>query len=131
MSETNETVDLWGDIVSETVRTPLTILKEQGALLERKTNGILTVDINSSSSQESFKHNFYLRSATLNYTYFLLSIRHSIEIYPIYIEFDSGHTREEKLAQNEEDFTNDLRNILQSTKTQKVISALLSQSAGV
>ena len=101
MIETNETSDLWGDIVTNPIRTPLTILKEQGALLERKTNGILTIHIASNSNSTTFTHIVYLHSASLNYSYFLLGISHPIEIYPLILEYDSEKSRERIQASEE------------------------------
>lgn len=128
MTETNETVDLWGEIIASPMRTPLTVLKEQGALLERKTNGMLSFEIKSSSNGESFSHIFYLHSPILNFSHFLLGIHHPIEIYPIIMDFDLGEGRTNIRISDEAEFLGNLKNIFQSQKTQKVIQSLLAQS---
>jgi hypothetical protein len=127
MTETNETVDLWGDIITEPIRTPQLILKEQGALLERKTNGILTVEVHSASIDNGFRHEFKIKSSNMNYLYAAFTVRHPIEIYPVDL-----HTEEIIYhAKDEEAFMTSLKKILQSEKIQKVIRSLISQSTGV
>jgi hypothetical protein len=130
MTDTNDVTDLWGEIVTEPIRTPLAILREQGAILERRTNGILTVKIVSQSSKsESFSHTFYINASHLNYSYGAFVIHHPIELYPVEVVFDGidpfGGNRQ--TASDEHQFLELLKRVLQSDKIQKVISALLSQ----
>lgn len=132
MTDTNETVDLWGDIVTEPIRTPLTILKEQGAILERKTDGILTVQVSSQSPDSGrFQHFFSIKSANLNYSYNVFSVIHPIELYPLifYSEvlLEKGGSNQ-RSADDEKEFLETLKEILQAPKTQKVIRSLLSQN---
>ncbi len=134
MAETNETVDLWGDIITEPVRTPLSILKEQGAFLERKTNGILTAEIRSTSKGGAFTHAFYLKSPSLNYSYMLFDVDHALTLYPATLSvFDDEENFDEAIEdiEDEKEFIGVLKNVLQSPRTQKIISALISQSTGV
>ena len=140
MTETTETVDLWGDIVTEPVRTPLTILKEQGALLERKTNGVLTTEVRSSSGQQSnsIRHSFMIKASSLNYAYMLFSLEYNLASpFPVnFIEFEPVGTgaftkSNEKVAKNEGEFLELLKKIFQSPDTQRIIATLLTQSAAV
>ncbi len=147
MTETNETVDLWGDIVTEPIKTPLSILKEQGALLERKTKGILTVGVKVDSVRENnlsafpflFNNNlpknailryaFYIKSPSLNYSYHLFSVFQPVEIFPSIFDVSIFEDEENKLMANDEnEFITILGEILQSPKTQRIISSLFSQS---
>lgn len=144
-----EATDLWGDFGTEPLRTPLTILKEQGALLERKTNGILTVNVKTEtlshdfygeqSNYTAFTHHFDIKSPSLNYSYRLFSIYQPIEIFPVKFEGEALGVKSEtvlrkyyshKIANNEEEFLETLKEVLQSSKTQKIIGSLLSQSSG-
>ncbi len=97
-------------------------------MLERKTNGILSFQISSSSNGESFSHIFSLHSPILNYSHFLLGVSHPIEIYPINMDFDLGEGRTQIRVAGETEFLINLKNIFQSQKTQKVIQSLLAQS---
>lgn len=130
MTDTNDVTDLWGEIVTEPIRTPLAILREQGAILERRTNGTLTVKIVSQSFEsESFSHTFYINASHLNYSYGAFVIHHPIELYPVEVVSESlipfgGKVQQ---AHNEDQFLQLLGRVLQSDKIQKVIRALLSQ----
>lgn len=143
MTDKKKIVDLWGNLITEPVkRTPLTILKEQGSLLERKTKGILTVKVVSDKSVGGFsfpnlftnadlpdnkqlRHLFYIESPNLNYTYHLFTVLHPIDLFPTVFYTSEG---DNQIANNEEEFLAVLSDILQSSKTQKVIHSLLSQN---
>ncbi len=137
MTETNETVDLWGDIITEPIRTPFSILKEQGSFLERKTNGVLTVEIRRGESDSKIFLSFYIKAPSLNYSYLLFQVSHPITLFPAIFQevtpvdrymYSEGGKFE---AAGEDEFIGILKDILQSPKTQKVISSLLSQSVAV
>ena len=140
MTENTETVDLWGEIVAQPITTPLTILKEQGVLLERKTNGVLTTEIRSSSGQQnnSIRHSFMIKASSLNYAYMLFSLEYNLASpFPVnFIEFEpagiGAFTKsDEKVAKDEGEFLELLKEIFQSPETQRIIATLLTQSAAV
>jgi hypothetical protein len=136
MTETNGTVDLWGDIITEPIRTPQLILKEQGALLERKTKGILTVEVSSTTlSGDIFQHVFKIKSSNMNYSYQAFYIRHPVDLYPVIFHSTPLEEKSDELlipkAKDEKEFMELLKQILQSEKIQKVINSLISQSTGV
>ena len=131
MTDTNDVADLWGEIVTEPIQTPLGILREQGAILERRTNGILTVKIVSRSTDKaSFSHTFYINAANLNYLYEAFVIYHPIELYPVKMSsqsFPEAAGKKLAIAHDEGEYLGLLKIVLQSEKIQKVIRALLSQ----
>ncbi|MDQ6787846.1 MAG: hypothetical protein M3033_13650 [Acidobacteriota bacterium] len=127
--------DLWGELEVAPIKTPVSILREQGSLLEQKTKGVLTVSIPSSQqasgNEARFVHSFSIRVPSLNYTYLLFSITHKITLYPVTFigapEILEG--KSSKIAKDEQEFLKILGQILKSQKTQSILNALLSQSA--
>ncbi len=129
MTETTETVDLWGDIVTEPIRTPSAIMKEQGALLEQKTKGILSVIVSTENiGRNTFQHKFIIKSPSLNYNFQLFYINQPIELFPLTFYSEVAFGINNKNADTEAEFIEILKEILQSAKTQNVVNSLLSQS---
>ncbi len=124
--------DLWGDIVSNPIKTPVSILREQGSLLEQKTDGVLTVKVTTNPNifaDQSFDFSFIISVPSLNYQYQLFSISHDISIYPVKFYVQTDIVDEEKtIAKDEAEFLKTLEQILKSPKTQGILNALLSQS---
>jgi hypothetical protein len=118
--------DFWPDIaVQGPATTPLSILKEQAAVLARKTNGLLEghVDDITGGSRE-FRYIFKIMAPTLdNYSYELFRVRHGVLRYPVRIE---GQLQDTELK-TEQEFVDALKHVLSSDETIRVISALLAQ----
>jgi hypothetical protein len=115
------TTDFWGVLPVEPLRTPLTIMREQAALLGRRTNGVLEAEVQTSVDEQEFIHSFDLVVPSLQfYRYTLFRVRHGAMIYPVRAGVGD--------LQNETAFTNWLKTILTSGKTQKIIANLLSQA---
>lgn len=130
--------DLWGDIPEKPIKTPVSILREQGSILEKKTSGILTVSIPTSQSgggnDARFTHHFVINAPSLNYTYQLFSIYHTIALFPVTFVVENemfSSSNGSKTVNNEKEFLEILGQILQSPKTQNILHALLSQTAVV
>lgn len=132
-------IDLWPNSFPaiDTV-TPVTILRKQAALLEKKTNGLVVaevrsgIDYNSNVSVVSggkevpLLHSFYLIAPALeNYRYQLFRLKQSIDLYPIEVkDSPSGD-----IVVNDEPQLNEaLKTIFAHEKTQQVIQSLIAQS---
>jgi hypothetical protein len=116
-------VDLWGDLITEPVRTPITILKEQAALLGSKTHQMVMADVKTEVDDEEFVHAFELVVPSLQYyRYRLFTVQHSITQYPV---LPAGTTIR---LRDEEAFTNWLRGELSSNNTKRIIANLLAQA---
>ena len=139
--------DLWpDDLTSENLVAPVTILREQGERLGERTRNIVVGaveavdlyeymdDIPVAIDSKNFSYGFYIKSSSINYTYKLFDINHSIDLYPVQINLDSGVARELHLgtafisAENEFEFVEALRKILNTEKTKRIIRAILAQS---
>jgi hypothetical protein len=142
-----KTIDLWpDDIATKRVRAPITILREQAAVLGQKTRNLVQGDVVNNqrmSTNEYFVYDFYIEAPTLdNYSYKLLSVYHHISLYPLEINVEESIFQEVlsdlNVGQNEageptifvdseEGFVEALRLIFRADKTMRVITALLSQ----
>lgn len=147
-------VDLWPDGIEYTsIKAPVTILKEQGALLGRKTGNIVegladrTEPIGIGRRglpDDRFKFTFYLSAPAINYGYELLTISHSVDLYPVEITVGEelyaelpGELRSsliadrsgvKLIADSEDEFIEILKGIFATEKVRKVIGAIMAQS---
>lgn len=138
-------IDLWPNDISlhTDLKAPVTILREQGTLLGRKTNniveGMIVRDTDPSTALGHFKYGFYLTAPALSdYRYRLLTIMHSFELYPLDIIPNEGVRKqlsdkmmnkdEASTAKNEEEFTKILKEIFATKKARRVIEAIIAQS---
>lgn len=85
-----EIPDLWGSDIDVSVVPPVVILRTQAQALSRRTGGMLTADVTSTSSTNSgeskqpVSHQLLLHAPSINYTEHLLSISHtSDKLYPV------------------------------------------------
>ena len=119
--------DFWGEIGSAEVRTPLSILREQAALLGQKTKGLLEAKVYTDASGAGFTHRFVLVLPALgNYTYELFAINNGIEFYPVHIRGPRGSV----LLESEDAFLNWLQEKLSSPETKRIIANLFAQATG-
>ena len=116
--------DLWGEITPSAVRTPVSILREQAALLGSKTKNTIEGKVESRVSGSLLYHSFNLIVPALeNYTYELFQISHDVNLYPIHVGFPFTVD----LA-NEEAFVKWLGQKLSSSETKGIIGNLLAQA---
>ncbi len=125
------TNNMWGGLEDvETVRTPTAILRGQAEMLGKVTNKLLEGEVDVRTTGASL---FYVDLNVIvpnleNYSYTVLTVKHSILIYPL--EIVKTVDGEDYECDNEEEFLRDLGTILSSKEMRGVISALLSQAKG-
>jgi hypothetical protein len=122
--------DLWGEIAPATKRTPLSIMREQAALLGQKTHNLVEARVETDVDYSRlFKHRFLLVVPALNdYEYQLFRVEHSIDLYPVEVqgaEIRSGYG--ESILRNEDAFVEWLGQMLSSQRTKGIIANLLAQ----
>ncbi|MGH9834249.1 MAG: hypothetical protein ACREBD_19950 [Blastocatellia bacterium] len=140
-------LDLWPTMTATatTRDTPVSILREQAALLEKKTNGVVIADVEMRSSaapgvlsaalstgmtgeraRDAIAYSFYLIAPALeNYRYLLFWMFQPIEMYPLFIrDSPEGDIK----VESENEFVEALRRIFGSEKTQSVVQAIIAQS---
>lgn len=137
-----ETNGLWGEILPKETNSPRSILKEQAAILFRITNGKLRGEVRTSSCSIFDKpffahlsshdnnyiiHSLYVNAPSINYSFELLKVIHSLVlIYPLAVKNSS--TDEEFQCVDEKEFIATLESIMQHETNRKVIQNLLIQS---
>lgn len=119
-----EKLDLWPDDFGDTeMVTPLAILKQQAALLGKKTRNILEGEVRPSASPAS-SIIFRIIAPALGFAYELFSVDTSVTIYPVRVTFQNRETT----CEDEESFIREVERILHHEHTMKVIQSLIAQS---
>ena len=130
--------DLWPDFApAEGELPPITILKEQAALLGLKLRNLIEADVETGTTdyQRYLRHTLFLIAPVLNfYRYKLLDVEHlATQMYPATIKVsldDTANTHSEIKAENEDEFKTALKDVFASAQTKNVIENLLAQSLG-
>lgn len=141
--------DLWPEIGTPSIRTPVSILREQASLLGMKTSNVIEGEVKVIEGPMSwavswdFGYVFYIVAPLLkNYRYRLLSIAHRLDMYPLRVRLSEDIAAEITQAEpslifnksavvevgDEDAFVALLSLVLRSNKTIKVIHALIAQS---
>jgi hypothetical protein len=134
-----EMQNLWPDFAIEKTKSPKAILKEQAGYLMGKTNNVLSAEIETIHYQGDIGniiHAFYVVAPEMNnYRYRLFGIKHKvIDYYPLVIDWEGWTLPWEhgqngtKEVNNEKEFIDSLREIIQSPLTTRTISYLFAQS---
>jgi hypothetical protein len=123
--------DLWPAEFGEAdVKPPVVVLREQADYLAKKTGGLVLGKVLTSRDSDQFVHQFVLVAPVLdNYSYYLFSVKHSVELYPLEL---SAHTLRQtwKDVPDEAGFNNALVEVLQAEPTKRIIRSLMLQSQG-
>lgn len=133
----NEVIDLWPELSFEKIRSPKTVLKEQGEILAQKTNNVLKGEV--TISKNTFKPhklgeliaNFYIVAPSLdNYKFHLVSIYYNTALsYPAYpVKSTNIKLLVNEILKNETELKNFLQEIFSSPDTMRIINSLYSQS---
>jgi len=121
--------NLWGSLEGfKIIKTPLLILREQAELLTQATQGILQGYIHVKPEGGNNELSFYIIAKQQNqYKYEVLRITHGVKIYPVKVG-NLVESKGWKNCENEAIFLGEIRSILSSQETRKIIESLLSQS---
>ena len=145
--------NLWpDDIGNVTSIAPVTILKQQAALLGKKTKNLVEGKVAPISEEawtyrNGFAYSLNIVARTLGYEYRLLAISHGVDHYPLRIRPDGAVLSEISTqfprfmelvppgkvigglqAKSREEFEAILKAIFESQKTRRVVESLLAQS---
>ena len=120
---------MWGEISSPVdERTPTSILREQAAILNQLTRGVLIGSVEQEpTTNNTLLYTFAITAPAINnHRFLILTVQYSLTIYPLTL---TDHTTQvQRQCLNEEAFTSTLKNILSSNQVKRVITALLVQS---
>lgn len=126
------------------IKTPKEILEEQGKILPKLTNDLVYVTIDPSAvfnsdfsltNKYDFTYDLNIRGRKLeNYKFKLLTLGHNITIYPVRMRLDTDIRKEvglnnlDIIIDNNNNFVNILREVLNSNKLKYVIASIISLS---
>ena len=137
---TQPTVSLWPDIPAPTsIRTPMTILREQAAALSQKTETLVEGRVTTTHEGDTIVVDFDFVVPSLQYySYRLLRVVYGAEPYPVRVAAHSipptvamstgGRATGTLEALNEDTFVALLRDIFRSEQTQRILAALTDQA---
>lgn len=123
-----EALDFWPDISASKLRTPLSIMKQQAALLGKHTNNLVEAEVVTRSEAGRLYHRLFLVAPTLDYRYQLLSASHDVKLYPVETHVGTGPLLLSRVISDEPEFVAWLKEILSSDETKRIIDALLAQA---
>ncbi|MGC2111434.1 MAG: hypothetical protein WA655_18105 [Candidatus Korobacteraceae bacterium] len=116
--------DLWpSNIADANLTTPVTILKQQGALLGDKTRQLITGEVVTQTTGNLFVNSFYISAPTLGYKYELFQVHHGINFYPLTLK----HLNNTIQIPSEAAFKDKLKEILAAPHTVNVVHSILAQ----
>jgi len=121
--------NLWGDLSAlEAVRSPKGVLQEQASALTEATKRLLVGVVSEREEYGGyFGYDLDVKVPTLNnYVYTVLTIRHSVDLYPV--EIRAQRPPIQASCDNETDFERALESILGSTEVRNVLARLRSQA---
>ena len=120
----------WGNLNElEIVRTPKKILQEQAGFLTTATEGSLIGQVDDQRTMvPDFTYSLEVRVPSLNnYTFTLLSIEHSLELYPLQV-MRYAIAEPSIRCRNQAAFESLLEGYLSSKEVKSILSKLLSQA---
>jgi hypothetical protein len=124
------TTDLWPDFQApEAINSPVFLLKQQAAALQKKTRGLVRAGLRPASTPDgSFWVGFDLYSPALGeYSYRLFEVTYPPEFFPITLTAADGP----KTAQGLAEFKNLLETVIRSARTKQVIEAIMAQATAL
>ncbi len=118
---------LWGEIPNiEDIKTPSSMLAEQGKMLSEVTNGRLQGQVKKIQSNNMFTYELsVVVPALANYSQKILKVVHDLTIYPVMLSHEQSG--KEYTAKNDIEFMEYLGEILSSDENRLIISGLNAQ----
>jgi len=123
--------NLWGTLpIEPSVLAPVAILRQQGDLLARATDGLLITDTRvvqlefDKYAPGGFQVTMHLVATALNnYHFQILTVTHGIELYPAWVVAE----QERMECEDQDAFEEAVEKVLQSDRVHRAISGLLAQ----
>ncbi|MGB7555968.1 MAG: hypothetical protein WBM04_16470 [Candidatus Korobacteraceae bacterium] len=116
--------NLWPENIADSnLTTPVTILKEQAALLGEKTRQLVKGEVVTQPTGNLFVHYFYIVAPTLSYKFELFTLQHSVNFYPLVMKYLNNTIS----LSNESDFKDKLKEIFAAPHTLNVVHSILAQ----
>jgi hypothetical protein len=128
-----QTLDFWPDIGDTKPKvTPLSLMKQQAALLGRHTGNVLEGRVRSTTFRGGVNHTFVIAAPALDYQYELFNVSHTmVDIYPVTVvsapRVGEGPLEKPPVLRSQEEFLQWLKDVLSSDTTKRVLGSLLAQ----
>lgn len=129
--------NFWPKLENPQILDPSHLLKEQGAFLEKVSDGILTFEISKRifphedwSSNKAFRLDFYIHAPLIDdYKFLLLYVVHDVIMtYPLTVGFFDDDTKDQTASDNEE-YKKIVKDLLGSDSTKVIIENLYARSS--
>ena len=121
MADTN---DFWpANIADSNLTTPVTILKEQAALLGEKTRQLVKGEVVTQATGTLLVHYFYIAAPTLSYKFELFNFQHRVNFYPLVMRYRNNTAS----LNSESKFKEKLKEIFGAQRTLNVVHSILAQ----
>ena len=119
-----DTNDLWPENIADSnLVTPITILKEQAALLGEKTRQLVKGEVVTQTTGNLFVHYFYIAAPTLNYRFELFTLSHGVNFYPLVMRYLNDTIS----LPSASTFKDKLKEIFAAPHTLNVVHSILAQ----
>ena len=116
--------DLWpANIAESNMVTPVSIMKEQAALLGEKTKQLVTGEVVTQVVGNLLIQHFSILAPTLGYKYELFTLQHGVNFYPSVIH----HLNNSFQIKDEAELKAKLKEILAAQHTLNVVHSILAQ----
>lgn len=116
--------DLWpANIADSKLVPPVALLREQAALLGRKTRQLIDGEVTTETMGGLFVHHFYIAAPTLQYRFELFFVSHGVTFYPLTLR----HLNRSTAVTSENEFKEKLQEIFAAQHTLNVVHSILAQ----
>ena len=116
--------NLWPENIADSnLTTPVTILKEQAALLGEKTRQLVKGEVVTQTTGNLFVHYFYIVAPTLSYKFELFTLSHGVNFYPLVMKYLNNTIS----LSSEGEFKDKLKEIFAAPHTLNVVHSILAQ----
>ena len=116
--------DLWPENIADSnLVTPVSILKQQAALLGEKTRQLVKGEVVTQTTGNLFVHYFYIAAPTLSYKFELFTLSHGINFYPLVMKSLNNTIP----LNSESEFKEKLKEIFAAPHTLNVVHSILAQ----
>jgi hypothetical protein len=116
--------NLWPENIADSnLTTPVTILKEQAAVLGEKTRQLVKGEVVTQTTGNLFVHYFYIVAPTLSYKFELFTLSHGVNFYPLVMRYLNNTIS----LSSESDFKDKLKEIFAAPHTLNVVHSILAQ----
>jgi hypothetical protein len=116
--------DLWpANIADSNLTTPVTVLKQQAALLGEKTRQLVKGEVVSQATGSLFVHYFYIAAPTLSYKFELFTLSHGVNFYPLVMRYLNDTIS----LPSESEFKDKLKETFAAPHTLNVVHSILAQ----